>query len=106
MKTEAIISGKLARNDKFPYHVFVKVNRRHCNGVVVHENFIVTAAHCVTKKGKVWKTKIYVIAGTNDLTDVSKNAELKIVTHVYLPKDFTPHEYLPFDKSDIAMLRV
>ncbi|GBP88781.1 Trypsin-1 [Eumeta japonica] len=45
-----VVGGETAPIEDFPYQVSVKVKNKHiCGGTIIHEQFILTAAHCTTK---------------------------------------------------------
>ncbi|XP_018372565.1 PREDICTED: chymotrypsin-2-like [Trachymyrmex cornetzi] len=46
-----IVGGTNASVGQFPYQVSLKQNGNHfCGGAIIHETFVITAAHCLSKK--------------------------------------------------------
>ncbi|XP_029050344.2 trypsin-1-like [Osmia bicornis bicornis] len=95
-----IVNGEDARVGEIPYQVSLqnKGNSFHfCGGSVLNENYVITAAHCVSAKTA---PNIKVIVGTIDLTaPKSEHNVMKIIIHEKYNKDDSW-------KNDIALLKV
>ncbi|XP_043485155.1 chymotrypsin-2-like isoform X2 [Leptopilina heterotoma] len=62
-----IVGGSLAKEGQFPYQVSLRKNNKHfCGGSIINENWILTAAHCLTGFND---SNIDVVAGTNTLDE-------------------------------------
>nr|CAD7417140.1 unnamed protein product [Timema poppensis] len=47
-----IIGGQTASTDQFPYQVSIRINGAHvCGGTIFSKRFVITAGHCVDKRG-------------------------------------------------------
>lgn len=45
---QAVVDGEFAEKGQFPYQVaLTHKGKLHCGGVLVHERFVLTAAHCL-----------------------------------------------------------
>ncbi|XP_003705839.1 trypsin-1 [Megachile rotundata] len=95
-----IVNGEDAKLGEIPYQVSLqnKDSSFHfCGGSVLNENYVITAAHCVSGKTPAG---IKVIAGTINLTQPkSEHNVVKIISH---------EQYNENDswKNDIALLKV
>jgi len=75
--TPKIIGGKVTGDADAPWQVAIVKNLQtpyqsyHCSGILIHQNWILTAAHCANTTNP-----LYVLLGTNDLL----NAHAKIIT--------------------------
>ncbi|XP_051164043.1 chymotrypsin-1-like isoform X2 [Leptopilina boulardi] len=62
-----IVGGSLAKEGQFPYQVSLRRNNKHfCGGSIVNDNWILTAAHCLTGFND---SNIDVVVGTNTLDE-------------------------------------
>lgn len=65
IKQEKIVGGQEAKDGAAPYQVSLQIRKSHlCGGAIIHEQFIVTAAHCLAgQKAENFE----VLVGTNDV---------------------------------------
>ena len=74
-----IVEGYYAKQHQLKYQVHVKIvqNKRsvNCGGSIIHEQFVVSAAHCFVNKidNKFFPIKnVIITAGTSNLREASK----------------------------------
>ncbi|XP_011863895.1 PREDICTED: polyserase-2-like [Vollenhovia emeryi] len=95
-----IVNGEDAKVGEFPYQVSLQQidsDFHFCGGSILNDNYVITAAHCVSGK-KYYE--IQVIAGTIDLTDPkSRHTVTKIIIHKEYDES---HSWV----NDIALLKV
>jgi len=98
--TPAIIGGKDAEYNSWIAPMFDRSGWHFCSGSIIHEKWVLTAAHCVDTDD-LEPSDIYVLGGAYDLTNVT-DAQKRIVKAVHL------HEYYnDFETShDIALLEL
>ena len=105
LKEKRIVGGMyLASQDKFPWQVSLQIklhgNYNHfCGGVILSNQWIVTAAHCVSH---LPKSRYLIVMGKSNLSNkVSNSIERKVKTIII------HSEYNPFTKvNDVALLKV
>ncbi|KAK9881144.1 hypothetical protein WA026_014495 [Henosepilachna vigintioctopunctata] len=100
-----IIGGKDASVKDFPYMVSLQDTFQHiCGGTIVSELFILTAAHCVTSKQRIWKIvdpiDLNVVAGQTilDLGD----CQLRDVKQLYVHPNYSSVTV----KNDVALVLI
>jgi trypsin len=92
-----IVGGSDAKEGSAPYQTSLQYRNKHfCGGVIIHQQFILTAGHCLTSL-KARDVKISV--GTNDL----KNGSI-----YYQPDKFIIHNryFKPTYHNDIGIVRL
>lgn len=98
-KNLRIINGQISEKHKFPWAVLISDETRSfmCGGSVLSESWILTAAHCCTKAN----SNLYIIAGTNDITDTLESQRRRVARKVIHPQ---------WDKkcgrNDLALLKL
>ncbi|XP_049831474.1 chymotrypsin-1-like [Schistocerca gregaria] len=93
-----IVNGKPAADHEFPALASLHVNGSHyCGANVLNENWLVTAAHCVTTSKP---SQQYILAGTNSQTS---GGSIHQVEQSIVHENYTG---LVDSAADIALLRV
>lgn len=95
-----IVNGEDAKLGEIPYQVSLQnqgSSFHFCGGSVLNENYVITAAHCVSGKSA---SGIKVVAGTINLTQPKTETNVaKIIVH----KDYNSADSW---RNDIALLKV
>ncbi|XP_022907539.1 chymotrypsinogen A-like [Onthophagus taurus] len=106
-----IFNGELSSEGSWPWHVAImKINHPRvnyiCGGSIISENFILTAAHCVTypKTKTLLSTQSFLIyIGVTRLTDLTiPSVTISIADEIMIPSDYSPETYF----NDIALIKL
>ncbi|XP_063989284.1 chymotrypsin-1-like [Diachasmimorpha longicaudata] len=96
--TTTVVGGNTSPDHKYPYQVSLRTGnppQHFCSGSIIHEKWILTAAHCVDKQDL---SQAIVVAGTNYLTEGGES--YKISCCIVHP------DYEDWHYEDIALLRM
>ncbi|XP_052833824.1 trypsin isoform X2 [Octopus bimaculoides] len=101
-----IIGGFEVRRNSWPWQVAIltRSKKQYCGGTLISPQWVLTAAHCIRKRGK--KRKVIVRVGEHDLRTANnggRGGEINLI----LEKDF-PHPKFDFHtiSNDIALLKL
>lgn len=99
-----IVGGQAATPGEWPWQAFVRSGPYMCGGSLIHQQWIVTAAHCVVNKQNVVfaPTDITVTLGEHD-RDKIEGTEQKIGVIQVIPH---PNYQAPWNDHDIALLQL
>ncbi|MCE7982649.1 MAG: serine protease [Caldilinea sp. CFX5] len=103
-RTIDIVGGQPADPGEWPWQAFVRAGPYMCGGSLIHEQWVVTAAHCVVNKQNVVlaPADITVTLGEHDRTKV-EGTEQKIGVMRVIPH---PAYQAPWNDNDIALLQL
>lgn len=92
-----IVGGKTAKPGQFPHQISLRESdgNHRCGGSIIHQYWIVTAAHCVVNTRP---DEMYAVAGAHGFHDVGTKYDL---AHVEAHDDF---EYYSLE-NDIGIVR-
>lgn len=103
-RTITIVGGQLATPGEWPWQVFVHAGPYMCGGTLIHETWVLTAAHCVTaaQNQAITPTAVGVVLGeynrsANDGTEQQIN-----VVQVIIHPDYDAR----INNNDIALLQL
>ncbi|XP_041705152.2 complement factor D-like [Coregonus clupeaformis] len=94
-----IVNGVEARRNSKPYMVSVQAKKTHIcgGGVLVSENFVMTAAHCYT-----WGVNLMVVFGAHDISRQESSAHRIDMKHYHIHPGYNSKTL----QNDIMMLQV
>lgn len=103
-RTVTIVGGQPADPGEWPWQAFVRSGPYMCGGSLIHEEWVVTAAHCVVNKQNVVfaPTDVTVTLGEHNRTQ-SEGTEQKIGVIQVIPH---PQYRAPWNDHDIALLHL
>lgn len=98
IQTRMIVGGSEAQPDTWPWQVAVLNSKKQliCGGTIISNEFILTAAHCVT-------SKLMIVAGEYNLADKdSEDRQERIVSRVFKHPQYNKKNV----DNDIALLKL
>jgi V8-like Glu-specific endopeptidase len=113
---DQIIEGMIPEEGRWPFVVEIIVeddvrNTRYrwCSGSLIHEEWVVTSAHCVTDENgeptKIQPNEGYVIADITNDTD-KENRKTARITDVYVHPAYASSDVRERVSFDVALLRI
>ncbi|XP_037786351.1 chymotrypsin BI-like [Penaeus monodon] len=94
-----IVGGAVAEPHKYGYQaVLIENGSFICGAVVISDQFLLTAAHCITDVNKRYKA----LMGGHNLSEMEKSQQIIGVEKVFLNSNYTTIRAL----SDIAVLKL
>ncbi|XP_072856002.2 ovochymase-1 [Pogona vitticeps] len=97
-----IIGGKPSLPGARPWQVSIKLGRSHfCGGSLIHDNVVVTAAHCVTDYDLKVVRNLMVTVGEYDLGRMDEGEQNILVSRIVVHPEFNRFGCMD---SDIALL--
>jgi len=103
--TPVIIGGRDAEYNSWIAPIFYHKGPLFCSGSIIHEKWVLTAAHCVDEPS-MDPSDIYVLGGAYDLTDAA-GAQKRMVNAVHIHEDWDPDGFGETGGlNDIALLEL
>lgn len=99
-----IVGGRTATQNQFIYQVSIQTPQFHqhaCGGAIIHENWILTAAHCVREIADKPESAV-VHVGANEL--IGGNAFHYNISHIFIHPNLT-EKWARRITNDIALIR-
>lgn len=103
-RTIDIVGGQPADPGEWPWQAFVRTGPYMCGGTLIHEQWVVTAAHCVVNKQNVVfaPADVTVTLGEHNRSQID-GTEQKIGVIQVIPH---PEYQAPWNDHDIALLQL
>jgi len=100
-----IIGGSDAMYGEFPWQAHIKLNRQQCSGVLLNEQYVLTAAHCIYQ---VRLSDIIIQLGVYDIQDHSRQQYAPQTFSVVEKKIHPNFKYQAAhpDRFDVALLKL
>lgn len=99
----AIVGGQPASPGEWPWQAFVRASMYMCGGTLIHQGWIVTAAHCVSKQGAVYAaTEIQVTLGEHHRYQSEGMEQIFQITQVIVHPGYDSRTH----SNDIALLKL
>lgn len=104
LRTIDIVGGQPADPGEWPWQAFVRTGPYMCGGTLIHEQWVVTAAHCVVNKQNVsfMPADVTVTLGEHNRAQMEgteqKIGVIQIIVH--------PEHKAPWHDHDIALLQL
>lgn len=90
--TRQVVQPQHARDGQFPYHASLrdrKTSAHFCSGAILHKFWVVTAAHCMSKRNL---TNFEVAVGSTDIYDGTYHGIRAIYKHPHYIKHLRLHD--------------
>ncbi|XP_062053495.1 ovochymase-2 [Lepus europaeus] len=97
-----IVGGSHVEKGSYPWQVSLKRRQKHiCGGTIISPQWVITAAHCVTKRNSV--SNLNVTAGEHDLSQTEPEEQTFAIKTVIIHPHFSAKKPMDYD---IALLKM
>ncbi len=98
-----IVGGQPAEPGEYPWQVFLVIGDFVCGGVLIHPQWVMTAAHCVWMGGEpVSPDTVIVFLGKHDISRFEPEQQVRDVAEVVVHPSYSESS----SNGDLALLRL
>lgn len=103
-RTTTIVGGQLATPGEWPWQVFIHAGPYMCGGILIHESWVLTAAHCLTDDHDqaITPDAVWVVLGEYNRNIIDGTEQKITITQVIVHPDYDAS----VNNNDIALLQL
>lgn len=103
-RNTTIVGGQLATPGEWPWQVFIHAGPYMCGGILIHESWVLTAAHCVTDDHDqaITTEAVWVVLGEYNRSAIDGTEQKITTTQIILHPEYDANT----NNNDIALLQL
>lgn len=103
-RSSTIVGGQLATPGEWPWQVFIHAGPYMCGGILIHESWVLTAAHCVTDDHDqgITPAAVWVVLGEYNRSKNDGTEQKITTTQIIIHPDYDAS----INNNDIALLQL